>query len=126
MNFPKRFLTALILSVTGMTTAFADAAHQHDHLTPSAPSQETLNQADKPATDDRYTSGEILKVDTAQGKLTIRHGDIKNLGMPGMTMNFKVKDPAILDAVQVGDQVQFVVERQNGSLLITELKKAGN
>lgn len=76
------------------------------------------------ATDDKYTSGEIKKVDTAQGKLTIKHGDIKNLGMPGMTMMFKVKDPAMLNAVKAGDAVQFVVERKDGALIITELKKA--
>lgn len=76
------------------------------------------------AADDKYTSGEIKKVDTAQGKLTIKHGDIKNLGMPGMTMMFKVKDPAMLNAVKTGDTVQFVVERKDGALVITELKKA--
>jgi len=76
------------------------------------------------ATDDKYTSGEIKKVDTAQGKLTIKHGDIKNLGMPGMTMIFKVNDPAMLGGVKAGDAVQFVVERKDGALVITELKKA--
>lgn len=73
--------------------------------------------------DDKYTSGEIKKVDVAQGKLTIKHGDIKNLGMPGMTMMFKVKDPAMLNGVKAGDAVQFVVERKDGALVITELKK---
>lgn len=76
------------------------------------------------AADDRYTAGEIRKVDTAQGKLTIRHGEIKNLGMPGMTMMFKVKDPSMLSAVKAGDRVQFVVEKQGSALVVTELKKA--
>lgn len=76
------------------------------------------------ATDDRHTAGEIRKVDTAQGKLTIRHEEIKNLGMPGMTMMFKVKDPSMLSRVKVGDTVQFVVEKQGSALVITELKKA--
>lgn len=76
------------------------------------------------ATDDRYTAGEIRKVDAAQGKLTIKHGEIKNLGMPGMTMMFKVKDPSLPSRVQAGDRVQFVVEKQGSALVITELKKA--
>ncbi|MES2918736.1 MAG: copper-binding protein [Pseudomonadota bacterium] len=75
------------------------------------------------ATDDRYTAGEIRKVDTAQGKLTIKHGEIKNLGMPGMTMMFKVKDPSLLSRVKAGDRVHFVVEKQGSALVITELKK---
>ena len=73
--------------------------------------------------DDKFTSGEIRKVDIAQGKLTIKHGDIKNLGMLGMTMIFRVKDPAMLKMVQAGDTVQFVVEKQEGALVITDLKK---
>ena len=73
--------------------------------------------------DDRYTQGEIRKVDIAQGKLTIKHGDIKNLGMPGMTMVFRVKDPAMVKTVKAGDAVQFVVELEKGMMVITELKK---
>lgn len=76
------------------------------------------------ATDDRYTQGVVRKVDTAQGKLTIKHGDIKNLGMPGMTMVFKVKDPRWLLTVKPGDNVMFVVEKQEGALVITDLSKA--
>lgn len=75
------------------------------------------------AVDDRYTQGEIRKVDIAQGKLTIKHGDIKNLGMPGMTMVFRVKDPAMVKAVKAGDAVQFVVELEKGVMVIMELKK---
>ena len=75
------------------------------------------------AVDDRYTQGEIRKVDIAQGKLTIKHGDIKNLGMPGMTMVFRVKDPAMVKTVKAGDAVQFVVELEKGMMVITELKK---
>ena len=33
-----------------------------------------------------YTSGEITKIDTAQKKLTIKHGELTNLDMPAMTM----------------------------------------
>lgn len=76
------------------------------------------------ATDDRYTAGEIRKVDSAQGKLTLRHEAIKNLGMPGMTMVFKVKAPSLLRGLKAGDRVRFVVEKQGSALVITELKKA--
>lgn len=78
---------------------------------------------DMPAAN-RYTQGVIRKVETAQGKLTIKHGDIKNLNMPGMTMVFRVKDPAMLKMVKTGDAVLFTVEKQGGALVITELKMA--
>lgn len=74
--------------------------------------------------DDRYTSGVVRNVDMAQGKITIKHGAIKNLGMPSMTMIFKAKDTAMLNAVKTGDMVQFIVERQSGALVITDIKNA--
>ena len=33
-----------------------------------------------------YTEGEVRKVDKAAGKITVKHGPIANLDMPGMTM----------------------------------------
>ena len=57
-------------------------------------------------------------------KITLKHGEIKNLDMPGMTMVFQVKDPAMLDAVKQGDKVQFKVERSGGALVITEMQVA--
>jgi len=71
------------------------------------------------------TDGEIRKVDKDNGKLTIKHGDIKNLDMPGMTMVFKVKDPAMLDKVKAGDKIRFVVENTPSGFTVTELVPAG-
>jgi Cu(I)/Ag(I) efflux system protein CusF len=67
------------------------------------------------------SDGEIRKVDKSAKKLTIKHGEIKNLDMPGMTMLFQVKDVAMLDRVKPGDVVKFRVERQGGALVVTEL-----
>ena len=68
------------------------------------------------------TEGEVRKVDKDTRKITLKHGEIKNLDMPGMTMVFQVKDPAMLDAVKQGDKVQFKVERSGGALVITEMQ----
>lgn len=65
---------------------------------------------------------EVRKIDKDTKKITLKHGDIKNLGMPNMTMVFRVKDPAMLDKVQVGDKVRFKAEMPGGALLITELQ----
>ena len=67
--------------------------------------------------------GEVKKVDTAAGKLTIKHGPLENLGMEAMTMVFKVKDPAMLSQVNVGDKIDFVAEEVDGSLTVTSLQK---
>jgi Cu/Ag efflux protein CusF len=79
-----------------------------------------------PASADASTAmstGEIKKVDRNTGKLTIKHGPLVNLGMDGMTMNFKVLDPAMLDAVKVGDKVNFVAEEPDGQLTVMKLVK---
>ncbi len=70
------------------------------------------------------TAAEVLKVDKAAGKLTLKHGEIKNLDMPAMTMGFRVRDPKMLDDVAVGDRVRFVAERIDGQYVVTALSKA--
>ena len=70
-----------------------------------------------------FTEAEVKKVDLSTGKVTLRHGEIKSLDMPPMTMVFTVKDKALLQGVAAGDQVRFVVVSENGKLVITELLK---
>ena len=67
-----------------------------------------------------YAEGELKKIDTEQNKITIKHGPIDNLGMPGMTMVFRV-DPAVLAQFKAGDAVRFKADRVGGSLKVTEL-----
>lgn len=70
------------------------------------------------------TDGEIRKVDKDNKKLTIKHGDIKNLEMPGMTMVFQVKDPAMVEQIKVGDKIRFKVEKSSSGFVVTELQPA--
>ena len=66
--------------------------------------------------------GEIRKISKDTGKVTIKHGPIKNMDMPPMTMVFTAKDPAMLDKVAVGDKVRFVVADEGGKMLVTEIQ----
>jgi Cu(I)/Ag(I) efflux system periplasmic protein CusF len=68
------------------------------------------------------TEGEIRKVSKESGKLTIKHGEIKNLDMPPMTMVFTAKDPAMLDKLAVGDKVRFVAIDEDGKMVVTEIQ----
>jgi Cu(I)/Ag(I) efflux system periplasmic protein CusF len=68
--------------------------------------------------------GEVRKVDKDARKLTLKHGPLKSLDMPGMTMAFRVKDDAMLDKVQPGDKVRFQVEKIDGKLTVTQLEAA--
>jgi Cu/Ag efflux protein CusF len=70
------------------------------------------------------TDGEVRKVDKEAGKLTLRHGPIANLEMPGMTMVFRVVDPRMLDGLKEGDKVRFSADRVNGSIAVTAIEPA--
>lgn len=69
--------------------------------------------------------GEVKKIDEAAGKVTLKHGPIKNLEMEdeSMTMVFRVQDPAMLKQVKVGDKVQFEAERASAGITITKIQK---
>ena len=67
------------------------------------------------------TDGEVRKVDKDAKKITIRHGTIKNLDMPPMTMVFQARDAAMLEKVQKGDKVKFKAIMSGSAMVITEI-----
>ncbi len=69
------------------------------------------------------TEGEVRKIDRDAKKITLKHGPIKNLDMPGMTMVFQVRDTALIDKLTVGDKILFSVEQQQGALVVTGAEK---
>ena len=68
--------------------------------------------------------GEVRKVDKEQRKVTVKHGEIKSLDMPAMTMVFRVKDAALLDKVKEGDKIKFAAEKIEGNITITQIEVA--
>lgn len=68
------------------------------------------------------SDGEVRKVDTEQGKVTLRHGPLANLEMPAMTMVFRVADPKLLDGLKEGDKVKFAAEKVNGAFTVTAIQ----
>lgn len=69
-------------------------------------------------------SGEVVKVDAATKKITIKHGPMPKLGMDmGMTMVYAAPDPAMLTAVKAGDKIKFGAEQVNGQLTLTKIEK---
>jgi len=104
--------------------AFSDDMQVHDH---GSMKEMAMPLNDKATTDNSEmtakTAAEVRKVDQELGKVTLKHGDIKNLGMPGMTMVFKVKDPMMLKDVAAGEKVMFTAERINGDITVTSIEK---
>ncbi len=90
-------------------TNTADHAAHHPVAAASAPAS-------------AMAEGEVRKIDKDQGKVTLKHGPIANLEMPGMTMVFRVADPKVLDNLQPGDKVRFSAERVNGAITVTAIE----
>ncbi len=106
-------LASVLLTGPALAQQKADDHSAHHAASPTA----GANAAD-------LTDGEVRKVDQEAGKLTLKHGDIKNLDMPGMTMVFQVKEPALLNKVKVGDKVKFRVEKAGSSYVVTAIEPA--
>ena len=68
------------------------------------------------------TKGIVKKVDEQQMKVTIKHEELKNLDMSAMTMVFAIGDATMLEKLKVGDEIEFVADRVNGRLTVTEVK----
>ena len=106
----KQLIAAIyILSTLGAPPLLAsDMAMPNATATASAPLSE----------------GEIRKVDKATGKVTIKHGPLVNLDMPGMVMVFRVKNPAWLDQMKAGDKIRFLAESIDGALTVVQYEPA--
>ncbi|MCA0174722.1 MAG: copper-binding protein [Proteobacteria bacterium] len=98
--------TALVLGTSTMAQA--------DHSAHAAPAASAAAAT--------WVDGEVRKVDTELGRLTLRHGPIPNLGMGNMTMVFRVADPKLLDGLKVGDALRFQASRVGGAITVTAIE----
>ncbi|HVL44988.1 MAG TPA: copper-binding protein [Acidovorax sp.] len=106
---------AASLLVLGTAPAWAQApaattsdSHSSHHAAPAA----------------ELSEGEITRWDPRTLRVSLRHGEIKNLEMPAMTMVFRVADASVLGDLKPGDKVRFRAERVNGTYQITRIEKA--
>jgi Cu/Ag efflux protein CusF len=108
---------AALIAITAASGTASAQTHDHGHAqprqgSPAAPESGTIS------------TGEVQEVNKQDGTLTIQHGPLTNLNMPGMTMVFKVADPAMLSEVKAGDKIRFRADDVNGELTVTRLESA--
>ena len=111
-------LTVAIGLSTPLAMAVDEGHSSHSVATSSEPSTAVAATASAQA---EMSEGVVRKVNKDAQKITIRHGELKNLDMPPMTMVFRVKDPAFLDKVKTGDEIHFVAEKIEGQFTVTQL-----
>jgi Cu(I)/Ag(I) efflux system periplasmic protein CusF len=109
-------LTALVRTISSLTlvVCFGIATAQQ-------PLNKTINA---PVDVSNMTDAEVRKIDVESKKITLKHAEIKNLDMPGMTMVFKVQDPKQLGQLKVGDKIKFKAEKVNGDYVVTDIQMA--
>ena len=118
-------ISALTLATAlSLPLAFALPAAAQTTAPAAAMPMSGMNHAGGMTQSADMTEGEIRKVSKDTGKLTIKHGPIKSMDMPPMTMVFTAKDPAMLDKVAVGDKVRFAVADEGGKMLVTDIQPA--
>ncbi|MFM9967877.1 MAG: efflux RND transporter periplasmic adaptor subunit [Burkholderiales bacterium] len=70
--------------------------------------------------------GSIEAVDSARATVTLAHGPITSLKWPAMTMDFRVKDPALLRTLKPGQKIAFeMIEASAGDYVIVRVQAAG-
>lgn len=69
-----------------------------------------------------FTEGEVRRVNASTQQVTLRHGEIRNLDMPPMTMAFTLRNAALLQGLKVGDRVRFTAERIDGVYTVMSLE----
>ena len=108
-----KIVTHIAAATFALTAANGVMAQSHDHGNHAATAVAGQEMA--------MSDGEVKKVDKDTGRLTIKHGPLENLGMPGMTMVFGVKDASTLDALKPGDKIKFVAEKVEGRYVVIQL-----
>ena len=104
-----------LLTVCGQVTAqTTNKTTEAANVSPSSPTS--------PVSQVETSEAEVRKVDLGAGKITLRHGEIKNLGMPPMTMVFQVKDKAFLNGLKAGDTVKFTADKIKGAYTVLSIE----
>ena len=106
----RLFLSATALAITALAGNPVFAQMNMDHG--------KMGMAAAPG----MTDGEVRKIEKDAGKISTKHGEIKHMEMPGMTMVFVVKDKALLDKTAIGAKIQFMVMSESGQMVVTDIQ----
>ena len=69
-----------------------------------------------------WVRGEVVKLDPARSRITLKHAPIQLVKMAAMTMPVKVRDLTLLGPLKVGDRVRFEVIEHDGELIVPAIE----
>lgn len=116
---PSLIIAALGLAFGGSALAQHSSHSHHGHASPAGGAHAPAISNEE----SEWVEGEVRRIDREQGRVTLRHGDIRSLDMPAMTMVFHVSDARLIDALAPGDSVRFRVIADGTRYRITALEK---
>ena len=111
----------VVMTLIGLLTVCGHVTAQTTKET-SATANVSPSSPTSPVSQVETSEAEVRKVDLGAGKITLRHGEIKNLGMPPMTMVFQVKDKAFLNGLKAGDTVKFTADKIKGAYTVMSIE----
>jgi Cu(I)/Ag(I) efflux system periplasmic protein CusF len=108
-----RIFAVLLLISAAM---LAPLSHAQSSSSPSA-------SAPAPAAGKEMAEAEVRRVDKESKKVSLKHGPIKSLDMPAMTMVFQVRDEKLFEKLVPGQKILFSAEQLQGAYVITAVEK---
>jgi Cu/Ag efflux protein CusF len=118
----KRILPG-VLALAFLVACGGAEQSTHNVATPSpSPSVNVSGPAAAVAPRSYPGVGTVKALNPKAPSIEIAHGDIEGL-MPAMQMEFDVSDAALLDGLQVNDQIDFTIEDRTGIMRVTAIKK---
>ncbi len=70
--------------------------------------------------------GVVRKVDAANGRLIIKHGEFRGHDMAAMTMAFSVRDPALLEGLKAQDEIRFATVKDGRDWVVTAISRVSS
>jgi Cu(I)/Ag(I) efflux system periplasmic protein CusF len=110
---------ATFLSASALLLAFS----AHAQTAGAAASTPAGTNAQVVGAQQDMAEAEVRRIDKDAKKVTLKHGPIKHLDMPGMTMVFQVRDASLFDKMAAGDKIRFTAEQMQGAYVVTGVEK---
>ena len=113
-----RTVTTATVLVVALTAPFAARAADDN-----SDEHQVIAQASQ-AGDTHKGHGVVTSVNASVGRVNITHDPIESLKWPKMKMNFKVQDPAMLEGLKAGTEVDFDLQKAGDDYRITRITPA--
>lgn len=108
---PHALLIATLVSLSAPLAAAADMPGGH-----------SMKMAEKDVQAHK-ASGTLNRINP-NGTVNITHGPVQSLGWPGMTMDFRVKDRALLENLKAGQKIDFEIGKDASGYVVIAVSAA--